>query len=212
MTVLPLLAITTTMSWRCFPNGFSRIGEPVSTAEKGPAGQQKKSGGSSISSIDLYNSMELGEQERLESLGGNDDEEDSERDSGASLLSMVSGDDSDDVASSGQEHLTTLLTCMSCSGRLPVWQDDQNSHIDEQSYCLSDRGQSLSRDNGNENSNGHEEPNVCSGAVRVSIWFIAILINMICISCYPTQPLWSVVDMTISDITPHRLFLCYCSI
>lgn len=132
----------------------------MATAEKEPTGQQKKPGGNGISSLDLYHSMEMGEQERLESLGGNDDEDDSEKDSDGSLLSMVGGGDDSDI---DQEHLTELLTCMSCSGVLPTWQDEQN--VDEQSYCLSDRGQPLTQDS----SNGVEELNVCSGAVRVSI-------------------------------------------
>ncbi|KAF0760416.1 Receptor protein serine/threonine kinase, partial [Aphis craccivora] len=129
---------------------------PVATSEK----EQKKPGGNGISSLDLYHSMEMGEQERLESLGGNEDEDDSEKDSSGSLLSMAGGSDDDNDID--QEHLTGLLTCMSCSGVLPAWQDEQNAHVDEQSYCLSDRGQPLSQDN----SNVEEELNVCFGAVR----------------------------------------------
>ncbi|XP_060843632.1 uncharacterized protein LOC132923711 [Rhopalosiphum padi] len=148
---LVLMLLVTTAAATVIPN------VPVATAEKEPTGQQKKPGGNGISSLDLYHSMEMGEQERLESLGGNDDEDDSEKDSDGSLLSMVGGGDDSDI---DQEHLTELLTCMSCSGVLPTWQDEQN--VDEQSYCLSDRGQPLTQDS----SNGVEELNVCSGAVR----------------------------------------------
>jgi len=133
--------------------------EPVAIAEKGHSGQQKKPGGNGISSIDLYHSMEMGEQEKLESLDGNDDEDDSEKESGDSLLSMTGGSDDSDI---DQENLTELLTCVSCSGKLPVqWDAD----IDEQSYCLYDGGQPLTQNSDNAN----EELYVCSGAVRVSI-------------------------------------------
>ena len=135
----------------------------MTTAEKEAAGQQKKPGGNSISSMDLYHSMEMGEQERLESLGGNENEDDSEKDTGGSLLSMVGGgDDDNDI---DQEHLTGLLTCLSCSGVLPAWRDERNAQVDEQSYCFSDGSQPLTRDGDNRD----EELNVCSGAVRVSI-------------------------------------------
>lgn len=137
-------------------------GEPVATAEKASTGQQKKLGGNSISSMDLYHSMEMGEQERLESLGGNDDEDDSEKDSGDSLLSMGGGGDDDNDTDQG--NLAELLTCMSCSGNLPAQWDEGNSDIDEQSYCLYDGVQPLTQD-----GNIDKELYVCSGAVRVSI-------------------------------------------
>jgi len=144
-----------------------KTGEPEATAEQGPAGQQKKLGGH-MSSKDLYHSMEMAEQERLESLGGNaDEEDDSEKDSGDSLLSMTGGGDDDDN-DIDQENLTELLTCMSCSGELPAQWDERNSHFNEQSYCLSDGGQTLTQDNGNLDK-VDEEINLCSGAVRVSI-------------------------------------------
>lgn len=120
-----------------------------------------------MSSKDLYFSMEMAEQEKLDDLGLNaDDEEDSEKDSGESLLSMTGGgDDDNDI---DQENLTELLTCMSCSGELPAQWDEQNSNFNEQSYCLSDGGQPLTQDNGNLDKMD-EEINLCSGAVRVSI-------------------------------------------
>jgi len=143
------------------------------TAEKEPTGQQKKLGGL-MSSKDLYHSMEMGEQERLESLGGNGDEEDdSEKDSGDSLLSMTGGgDDNNDI---DQENLTELLTCMSCSGELPAQWDERNAPFNEQSYCLPDGAQPLTQDN-NTLDKVDEEINLCSGAVRVSIKFIMILL------------------------------------
>ncbi|KAL4135806.1 hypothetical protein QTP88_007393 [Uroleucon formosanum] len=155
-SVMMMLLITTAAA-SVLPSG------PVATAEKGPAGQQKKLGGH-MSSKDLYHSMEMGEQEKLETLGGNaDDEDDNEKDSGDSLLSMTGGgDDDNDI---DQENLTELLTCMSCSGELPVQWDEQNSQFNEQSYCLSDGGQPLMQDNDNMNK-VDEEINVCSGAVR----------------------------------------------
>ena len=121
-----------------------------------------------MSSKDLYHSMEMGEQERLESLGisADEEEEDSEKDSGDSLLSMTGGgDDDNDI---DQENLTDLLTCISCSGELPAQWDEENSHFNEQSYCLSDGGQPLTQDNSNLDK-VDEEINLCSGAVRVSI-------------------------------------------
>lgn len=122
------------------------IGNSVPTSEEGNI-----SGGvPRLSSLELYRSMLLGEQE-LESLNENDDNgSDDEKNNDASLLSMTmpDGNEGHDAGLSDQQN-PALLKCISCNGVLPSWNNERG---DEQSYCLSEN-----------------EDNLCYGAVRVSI-------------------------------------------
>lgn len=114
------------------------------------------SGGASRSStLDLYNSMLLGEQE-LESLNENDDNggDDEKSNNDASLLSMTmtDGNEEDNSIGLSDQQNPALLKCISCNGVLPSWNNERG---DEQSYCLSE-----------------SEENICFGAVRVRICII----------------------------------------
>lgn len=112
------------------------------------------------SSVDLYNAMELGEQE-LEN-GNDDNDDDNEKNNGdTSLLSMMTGGGNEDDAIVLNVHQSRMLIkCISCTGVLPLWNEP---HVyDEQAYCLSDNADSTVQLESGEES-------ICSGAERVSI-------------------------------------------
>lgn len=144
------------------------------SGEPGPAGQQQQSPrqksesskSSGSSSVDLYKNMVMFEQEQNISDDDDDDDNNDDKDNDDSLLSVITDGVKDDETFDDQP--TMLLKCASCSGILPLWRDQRNSIVDEQSFCLPDVGSSTIQQG--KTLTGHENyQSVCTGAVRVSI-------------------------------------------
>lgn len=107
------------------------------------------------------------EQEQGNSDDDDDDENDDGKDNDDSLLSVITDGVKDDETTFDDQP-TMLLKCASCSGILPLWRDQRNSIVDEQSFCLPDVGSSTIQQG--KTLTGHENyQSVCIGAVRVSI-------------------------------------------
>lgn len=145
----------------------------MATSEVGSIGHQKggsKTPGTS-NTVELYKNMELAEQELSESYDDdyNDNDENDVKDPKDSLLSMMTSR-SNVSAPESNDH---LLMCVSCVGVLPIGYDEQDAHVDEQSYCLPDLPTSQKKDY-NEENNEDKEKNICFGASRVSIQFTSI--------------------------------------
>lgn len=137
--------------------------EPVTVGQHQQWPRQKgKSSGSS--SVDLYKNMVMFEQEQGNSDDDDDNDNDDGKDNGGSLLSMMTDDVKDDAAALDDQPMT-LLKCVSCSGILPLWRNQRNSHVDEQSFCLPDVGGSTVQQE--KSTTGHENyQSICIGAVR----------------------------------------------
>lgn len=140
----------------------------MATSGVGSAGYQK--GGSktlgTTSNAELYKNMVLAEEELGESYDDdyNDRDDNNVKDNKDSLLSMMTSRSN----VSSPEPKSHLLMCISCAGVLPMGYDEQDVHVNEQSYCLPDI-QTPQKKDYNEKNDKDKEKSICFGASRVSI-------------------------------------------